>query len=112
LAYPDVLSAFSDTNWVSMGPTGANYIVYATVVDGAGNLYVGGQFRNIGDVFASAIAKWDGNRWTALGSGLNSEVDAIAVSGDDVYAGGGFKGAGGKMAIAIAKWNGSSWSAL
>ncbi len=33
--------------------------------------------------------------WSALGSGLNSTVFAIAISGSDVYAGGNFVDAGG-----------------
>ena len=37
---------FSDANWVSMGGIpGANGDVYAAVVDGSGNLYIGGVFH-------------------------------------------------------------------
>src|SRR5690349_11276061 len=50
--------------------------------------------------------------WSALGSGMNSDVDALAVSGTNLYAGGIFRKAGGIAASQIAKWNGSSWSAL
>jgi len=48
-----------------------------------------------------------------LGSGMNSLVDAIAISGNgDVYAGGYFTSADGVAANSIAKWNGTEWSAL
>ncbi len=50
--------------------------------------------------------------WVGLGSGMNNEVDALAVSGTDLYAGGQFTTAGGVPANYIAKWNGSAWSAL
>ncbi len=50
--------------------------------------------------------------WSALGSGMNDAVKAIAVSGSDVYVGGEFTLAGGSSANRIAKWNGSSWSSL
>lgn len=50
--------------------------------------------------------------WSALGSGLNNNVAAIAVSGNDVYVGGQFTTAGGISANRIARWNGSNWSAL
>jgi len=50
--------------------------------------------------------------WSALGTGLNDDVYAIAISGSDVYAGGVFTTAGGNAANYIAKWNGAAWSAL
>src|SRR6185436_17926970 len=54
-----------------------------------------------GGVSAYRIAKWDGNSWTAFGSGMNgtsARVYAIAVatSGAELYAGGFFTTAGGK----------------
>src|SRR5439155_6092777 len=105
---------FSDANWTSMNHSipGANGPVTAVVVDSWGNPYIGGGFTFVGDVFAPNIAKWDGSSWSALGSGLNSTVTALAVSGSDVYAGGYFTTAGGSGANSIAKWDGSSWSAL
>ncbi|MBN1812309.1 MAG: cadherin-like beta sandwich domain-containing protein, partial [Anaerolineae bacterium] len=60
-----------------------------------------------------SIAKWDGSGWSALGTGTNGEVYAIAVSGSDVCVGGWFTGAGGvPNTNYIAKWDGSAWSAL
>ena len=52
------------------------------------------------------------SKWTALGSGLNSTVYSLAVSGSDLYAGRQFTTAGGNAADRIAKWNGSIWTAL
>ncbi len=52
------------------------------------------------------------DNWSALGTGMSSSVNALAVSGTDLYAGGQFSTAGGTDANAIAKWNGTSWSAL
>src|SRR5207249_6450146 len=74
---------FSDANWISMNPSipGANGLVSAAVVDGSGNFYIGGDFTIVGDVFANYVAKWNGSSWTALGSGMNSNVRALAVSG-------------------------------
>lgn len=104
---------FSDANWVSLGGIpGANNAVYATATDGAGNLYIGGDFTVAGDVIANRIAKWNGSAWSALGLGMNGVVRALVVSGGDLYAGGGFTMAGGSEANRIAKWNGSTWSAL
>src|SRR5207245_3046917 len=57
-------------------------------------------------------AKWNGSSWSALGSGPENDVFALAVLGSDLYAGGAFTTAGGVTVNQIAKWNGSSWSAL
>jgi len=104
---------FSDDNWVSMGGIpGISGTVFAVAADDSANVYVGGYFSIAGDVFATNIAKWDGSRWSSLGSGLNGSVYALAVSSNDVYAGGFFTTAGGAPASCIAKWNGSTWSSL
>jgi hypothetical protein len=104
---------FTDANWTSVGSLpSANGPVYAAAVDGSGNLYIGGQFTSVGGAFATNIAKWNGSSWSALGSGVDNLVYALAISGNDVYVGGRFTMVGGSAASAIARWNGSSWSPL
>ena len=105
---------FSDANWISMGGglVGADDDVSATVVDASGNLYIGGAFKVVGDLVAKGVAKWDGNNWSALGSGMSGVVWALAVLGSNVYAGGYFTAAGDSAANHIAKWDGNNWSAL
>ena len=66
-------ATFSDANWISMGGIpGANDQVYAAIVDGSGNLYIGGPFTGVGDTVATYVAKWNGSSWSALGSGMNA----------------------------------------
>ena len=74
----------------------------------------GGLFSQAGGNPANNIAKWDGTSWSALGSGVNSQVNAIALSGTDIYVCGNFTTAGGNAANHIAKWDTgtSTWSAL
>jgi hypothetical protein len=104
---------FSDADWISMGGLiGANGTVRATAVDASGNLYIGGSFSMVGEVLATNVAKWNGTTWAPLGSGVDSTVLALAVSGTNLYAGGSFTNAGGSNANYVAKWNGSAWSAL
>ena len=114
---------FSDSDWVSLNPgipgTAGSLAVETTIsnvqavaVDANGHLYVAGNFGFAGGVDATRVAKWDGNRWSALGSGLNGSVYAIAAIGTDVYFGGAFTSAGGAPANRIAMWNGSEWSDL
>src|ERR1017187_7268248 len=66
---------------------------------------------------ANCVAKWDGNSWSALGSGMGGDYDPAAVyaltaSGSNVYAAGNFTTAGGIGANYIAQWDGNSWSPL
>ena len=110
---------FSDANWVSMGGLpGANGTVGAAVIDGSGNLYIGGSFTIVGNTFATNVAEWNGTSWSALGSGVEGGgyyggVSALAVSGSTLYAGGTFTTAGDDTnANGIAQWNGTNWSAL
>ncbi|HUD46217.1 MAG TPA: hypothetical protein VMR33_05275 [Candidatus Baltobacteraceae bacterium] len=75
-------ATFSDANWVSLGGiAGAGGVIYATAVDTNGNLYVGGSFGTIGTIFAANIAKWDGNSWSALGSGVDGQITSLAFDG-------------------------------
>ena len=52
--------------------------VYALAVDASGTLYAGGYFTTAGGVSVKYIAKWDGSSWSALGSGMNNHVFALA----------------------------------
>jgi hypothetical protein len=84
---------------------------------GPNAVYAGGGFTNVTDSFTftvNHIAMWDGFNWYALGSGVNpnGNVNAIAVSGNNVYIGGTFTNASGVTANRIAVWDGGSWSSL
>ena len=109
---------FSDENWISMGGLpGTDGTVNAVAADGAGNLYIGGSFTVAGDVFANNVAKWDGDSWSALGSGVNDTVRALAVSDNILYVGGSFSLAsfstsGGLVVNGIAEWDGANWFPL
>jgi hypothetical protein len=85
--------------------------------DGSGaSLYAGGAFARAGGVNASSIARWDGERWFALGAGVSGTVHALAAfddgSGPVLVAGGAFHAAGGAPANSIAAWDGMAWRSL
>jgi hypothetical protein len=98
--------------------------VYALAAfdDGTGpTLYAGGRFTTAGDVDAVGIARWDGTRWSAVGSGMGTDARTVQVralvvhddeNGPALYAGGGFATAGGVTVNSVAKWNGVEWSPL
>jgi hypothetical protein len=111
-------TASGDEHWdYRFGLPGANGAVLAIATQGNAT-YVGGSLITaIGNVAATNITKWDGQNWTALGSGINSAGQAMVLgiacgTNGDVYAGGVFTSAGGVNATNIARWNGVSWSPL
>ena len=116
------IARWNGASWTALGSgvSGANFnSVYSLAVydDGSGAaLYVGGRFDSAGSAPAANIARWDGQTWSALGSGTSGLVKALAVfddgSGPALYAGGEFTTAGGSPAARIAKWNGSAWAPL
>ncbi|WP_295453275.1 hypothetical protein [uncultured Thiodictyon sp.] len=93
----------SDADWQVWNPgiPGANNAVWALAYDGTGKLYVGGDFTAIGTVLANRIAQWDGSAWSALGSGLDNVVKALAVAGTTLYVGGNFFTAGNKSSTTL-----------
>ncbi|MFH1745882.1 MAG: hypothetical protein ABIG44_02445 [Planctomycetota bacterium] len=77
--------------------------------DGRGPaLYAGGGFESAGGVPARNLARWDGQRWSALRAGVNSGVNALTVfddgAGPALYAGGYLTAAGERGSARIARW--------
>lgn len=119
--FPQGTSEDCTSAWVPVfaGTDGVDDWVEAMVVfdDGSGPaLYAGGRFTTAGGNSANNIARWDGESWSSLGSGMNGTVHALAVfddgSGPALYAGGEFDSAGGVNASYVARWNGTSWSSV
>jgi hypothetical protein len=112
-----------NAGWSVVGEAGGglNGRVLAIAANGT-DLYVGGRFTAAGGVAASRIAVYDTTTpgaagWSALGDGVNAEVNALAVIGDDLYVGGLFTEAGDEPANHIAVYDttqtgNAGWSAL
>ncbi|MHC4652941.1 MAG: hypothetical protein ACYTES_19035 [Planctomycetota bacterium] len=81
-------------------------------------LYAGGSFITAGGAPAEHIARWDGQGWSALGSGTNGLVFSLAEFDDGsggapaLYAGGAFTTADDIAANRIARWDGAAWEAV
>ncbi len=94
------------------GPPGVNGVVRAAAVGPNGEIYVGGDFtmaiNSSGNYFpANHVARWDGSGWSALGSGVDNTVTALAVTPQgELFVGGYFTSAGAASANHVAKWNG------
>jgi hypothetical protein len=105
-AWQDVGGGVSGSIW----PT-----VHAVAVDGIGNLYVAGRFALAGKLFAGRIAKWDGQEWSTLDTGMNFGTYSLQTDAHgDLYAGGFFTQAGKTDASHIAKWDtrANTWLSL
>ena len=102
--------------WSPLGEGGngiAGGEIYALTFNPSGYLYAGGVFPTAGGVAANGVAKWDGEKWSPLGEGVDDEVYALACDASgNLYAGGGFTTAGGVAANGVAKWDGERWSPL
>lgn len=110
--------------WQGLGVTSANSIIniiWCMAFDAAGNLYVGGEFANIGGVAnVNCIAKYNisTGTWTKLGSGIQysagKEVRSIEISPEGtIFIGGYFDAAGGSTNCKnIAYYDVSDWAPL
>ncbi len=84
-------------------------------------LFVGGSFNHLTVPTAKRLTRWDGQRWSAVGGGVNSgAVNALCVFDEDgdgpgrpcLYAGGSFPTAGGIPVDRFAKWDGQQWHSI
>ncbi len=116
------VAEFDGSNWSAIGDNkGFNSTVRTLALDSSGNLYVGGQFVRTGDRTLTSlgrIAKFDGSRWSAVGTtqGFNHTLRAIAIDGNNnIYVGGDFIRTADKSIKnlgRIAYYNGSTWQAV
>jgi hypothetical protein len=95
--------------------TSGRSVLALAVYDGGNgaDLYAGGDF--VLSSGANRIARWNGSSWSALGTGTNATVDALAVfeavaGTEHLFVGGDFGIAGPVSVGGLARWNGSGWS--
>ncbi len=106
--------------WATLGSGSSNGVsgngsVFALSVYN-NELFVGGEFTQVGNTFANRIARWDGTTWNSVGtdaangvSGGNTPiVYALAAYNNSLFVGGGFTSAGGASANRIAEWTATS----
>jgi hypothetical protein len=67
--------------------------------------FAGGGFTHSGATALNGIGRWDGTRWSALGTGLAQKGGEVLFAHDDgLYAGGLFDAAGGTPDSNVARW--------
>ncbi len=107
------IAVWNGSGWNGLGQ-GVNGTVKALATYGT-KVYVGGSFTEAGGAGASYIAQYDSvtGRWSALDSGVNGYVYALAVAEDGtLYVGGDFTAAGQADVQYVARWDGKRWSPL
>ena len=118
-ALPAVASA--QCEWEALPGSPEPERVVNTVAQFQGDLYIGGEFRGVGDTPETwAIARWNGTAWESVGGGVTPPpfggghpVQALAVIDGELWVGGGFREMGGIPGTwGIAKWDGASWSSV
>jgi hypothetical protein len=105
------IAKWDGSTWSSLGSglgsrdQNVSASVYALAMSGT-NLYAGGYFITAAGGPGNYIAKWDGSAWSALGSGLNNRVRALAADGaGHLFVGGDFSLAGTNVSAYIAQAN-------
>jgi RHS repeat-associated protein len=113
------VAGWNGTSWSPLGAGtdgSVRVLVAGAVGGGATKLYVGGTFSHAGGGTAANISAWDGASWAPLGSGLNGEVDSLAIWDDGLgpalYAGGAFTASGSTGVAHLARWNGTAWTTV
>ncbi|MCC5866160.1 MAG: Ig-like domain repeat protein, partial [Wenzhouxiangella sp.] len=104
------IARWNGSAWSALGSGGGNGVggtVNALAVSG-NKLYLGGHFThaNIGaPITANRIARWDGSTWSALGTGAQAPVFALALTNSEtLYVGGEFLQAGNKPSSRIGRY--------
>src|SRR5262249_52353662 len=80
------IAKWDGTSWTPLGSgiaSPGSVEVLTTYDDGSGPaLVVGGGFTVAGGVAAMNLAQWNGQSWSALGTGVDGRVDALATYDD------------------------------
>jgi hypothetical protein len=75
------------------------------------NVYAGGYFRTAGERNANYVARWDGERWHAMGEGFPEYVYDLEVRDGLLLAAGGYSILSGPGSC-VNVWDGQTWSPL
>ncbi len=113
----DYLARWNGSAWSVVGAAAnLNGNVYALerVPGNTLGMYVGGAFTNAAAIAnADYIALWSGSAYSALSTGMNSDVQTMIVAPSGLlYIGGAFTLAGGVTVAYNAVWNGTGFTPL
>lgn len=120
------VAKWTGTTWAPLDSgLSARARALAVFDDGSGggpSLYASGEFTSAGGVSAQRIARWNGQSWAALGTGVSGSPFTIVApyamatfddgdgGGPSLFVGGNFTHAGSQVVNYLAKWRASGWS--
>ncbi len=80
----------------------------------AGQVWAGGDFFVSGGLGFNRVARFDGTNWIAADTGLNSNVNTLAIHNNELYAAGVFSanGANTVQLGRVARWTGTTWASV
>ena len=110
------IKKFNGVFWTTLVEIGGFNNSISVMKEYNGELYVGGQFIEFeGITNANSLVKWNGSKWSAVGTGFGktsfAQVRTLEVFNNKLYVGGGFDSIAGIQLKNIAVWNGTAWSA-
>lgn len=120
-APPASVAQRSGSTWNPLGgvATGPGSGVYALTWSSTLGIVAGGTFTTFGGSQVNAVARWNGNAWMKIGSGLgadyplNNHAFALAsLSNGNVVAAGDFYDDIGEIKVDVALWDGVNWRAM
>lgn len=111
------VARWSGTSWEALGTglgMGGNVHALAASNSVGGPLYAGGDFTTAGTTIARRVARYDdaSATWSALGSGFDARVRALALDGTTLIAGGDFTRSGAVPMAHVAAFDGTTWNTL
>jgi trimeric autotransporter adhesin len=116
-----LVQVWNGSAWTPLGGFGFSFggptSVRALHVLRSGDLIAAGDFAVLDGVLTASIARWNGQRWSRLGEGVQGIVRSVTeLPTGDIVVGGRFDLIGGVengvAARNVAIWNGSTWSPL
>ena len=81
----------------------------AACVGDSGQLILGGSFSIVDEIEVANVARYDGTSWSAMGDGLNDQVEDLIIFQGDPVACGQFTRSGAISVNHVARWNGAQW---
>lgn len=122
--FAPALASWDDNAWSAIGDPFAQIgTIGPSVVDSVirlanGDIVATGLLDATWTGQPEGIARWDGQGWHAMGSGLTLQGQPSGAAtfelldNGDLVAGGAFSHAGGSASPCVARWDGSGWSSV